>query len=572
MVGSSRRVFIVAVVVCTTVVVASATIGATHARAAQPVKLATEARLDLFATPAVMELRDGRLVEGRGKVDRMNWRKADEQPRGYSVQTSVSHLAWREFELRFTPAASGDVTLTLMGPWQEATKGTLYQAEVYFDDLRADGATIANGGFESPTASGGRVDGWQSGGGRLQEASAEVKAAEGRRFARVWHNETLSTTLRVTGGQAVSLRFRSRAVVPADFVEMRRVTRHDTPAHLAAKKFARGVNLGNYLEAPPGQTWGASYSADDFVHIRREGFDHVRLPIAWHHYAGPGPEFKLKPEIFQRADFLVDQALRNGLNAIVNLHHFDDFTTDPAAQRPKLLAIWRQVAEHYASRPASVAFEVLNEPKDAATTAVISDVYAAVLPVIRRSNPDRCVLVGPGRWNQVSELPLLRLPDDDLNLLVTLHSYEPFYFTHQGATWAGNDVKPLKGIHFPGPPSTPLQFDSSVRLAPHVQDWVRRYNTEPAASNPCGSHVVHDTVREAKEWSDYYGRPIHFGEFGAIQFADPQSRANFAREFRQSCEHAGIGWALWDWKAGFRYWNEKSGAAEPGMHSALFGR
>src|SRR2546430_13012370 len=40
------------------------------------------------------------------------------------------------------------------------------------------------------------------------------------------------------------------------------------------------------LEAPPGQDWGARYSEQDFVHIEAEGFDHVRLPIGWHHYAG----------------------------------------------------------------------------------------------------------------------------------------------------------------------------------------------------------------------------------------------------------------------------------------------
>ena len=28
---------------------------------------------------------------------------------------------------------------------------------------------------------------------------------------------------------------------------------------------------------------------------------------------------------------------------------------------------------------------------------------------------------------------------------------------------------------------------------------------------------------------------------------------------------------IWDWKAGFRYWNEKANQPEPGMREALFG-
>ncbi len=35
----------------------------------------------------------------------------------------------------------------------------------------------------------------------------------------------------------------------------------------------------------------------------------VRVPIGWHQYAGPGPEFKLEPEIFSLADFVVTNAL-----------------------------------------------------------------------------------------------------------------------------------------------------------------------------------------------------------------------------------------------------------------------
>ncbi len=80
------------------------------------------------------------------------------------------------------------------------------------------------------------------------------------------------------------------------------------------------------------------------------------------------------------------------------------------------------------------------------------------------------------------------------------------------------------------------------------------------------------SIDQAKEWSEYYGRPIHVGEFGCFTTADPVSRANYYRAFREAAEKAKIGWAIWDWKAGFRYWNEKTGRPEPGMHEALFGK
>ena len=128
-----------------------------------------------------------------------------------------------------------------------------------------------------------------------------------------------------------------------------------------------------------------------------------------------------------------------------------EFTSDPKGQSARFEAIWTQLADHYSRSPDGLAFELLNEPKDAATTEVVNPIFAKTIELIRRTNPNRTIFIGPGRWNSISELPSLRLPDDDENLIVTVHNYEPFYFTHQGATWTGTDSK-LTGILFPGPP------------------------------------------------------------------------------------------------------------------------
>ena len=70
---------------------------------------------------------------------------------------------------------------------------------------------------------------------------------------------------------------------------MKRLDLRSTPAFRAARRFQHGANLGNGLEAPPGQDWGVHYTPDDLRIIRAEGFDHVRIPAGWHHYTGPAP-------------------------------------------------------------------------------------------------------------------------------------------------------------------------------------------------------------------------------------------------------------------------------------------
>ena len=533
------------------------------------VKLAAEARLDLMAEPDVGELKSPRLVIGDGDAVRMNWIKPEDRPRSITVEFIVSPLGWRPFEVTFTPTGSGDVQLQLRGAWQQGKNEQVLKQEVLWDALKCDGAELANGSFE--TVEMGIPQGWQGSADILIAASERVPAVDGSHFAKTWHDVELSTRLNVAANRTVKLSGFSRAVIPDGFRELARGTTGDTPAHRAAKRFLRGVNFGNFLEVSPTQTWALPHRAEDLQHVHQEGFDHVRLPIGWHHYTGPAPEYQLKPDIFRKVDGLVAEARRLGLGLILNVHHFDEFTSHPDQQRRKFVSIWRQVAEHYSSDPDNLTFELLNEPKDAATTTVMNEIYAEVIREIRRSNPTRTIFVGPGDFNSADELFALRLPDDDWNLITTVHCYSPMYFTHQGANWTGPDFA-LTGVRFPGPPNTPIRVPMNRGFQSYVIDWMDKYNQRPAAENPSGPRAFAETIQRAKEWSDYYGRPIHFGEFGAYEKADPDSRAHYYRAIRQRLEKEGIGWAAWDWKAGFRYWNSRTDAPEPGMREALFGK
>jgi len=360
------------------------------------------------------------------------------------------------------------------------------------------------------------------------------------------------------------------AFKPSNPPEMKPIASHSTPAYQAAKLFMHGVNLGNYLEAPPGQNWGVTVSANEFALMRAQGFDHVRVPVGWHHYAGPAPDFTLSPEIFARVDFVVTDALANHLAVMVNIHHFDELDRDPAGSTDEFLKIWAQIAAHYRDFPGQLAFELDNEPNENAKTSVMNPIYARAITEIRATNPHRTIFVEPGDWGNVDELKNLVLPPDD-NVIVSVHCYDPSYFTHQGATWAGPDNK-VTGIQFPGPPATPLAPDPSLKLNQWVVDWIHRYNTLPAETNPSGPVAFEGKIRLARAWSDQHGLPVHFGEFGACTGADEQSRVNFYAAFRRACDEENLGWAIWDWSAAFRYWDKKTGQPLPGMHEALFGK
>jgi endoglucanase len=209
----------------------------------------------------------------------------------------------------------------------------------------------------------------------------------------------------------------------------------------------------------------------------------------------------------------------------------------------------------------------LNEPNGAATTAILNPIYAEAIRLIRLSNPTRSVFLGPSQWNSIPELSNLRLPDTDTNLIVTVHCYDPFLFTHQGATWTGSDTA-TTGLLFPGPPPVPLA--PAAGIGSWASNFIASYNSLPTAGNPCSLLAFKAKLQFAKQWSDYYGRPVHIGEFGAYIVAAATSRARFYSDFRSVAENLGLGWAMWDWKAGFRYWDDSLGQPAPGLPAAMF--
>lgn len=512
-----------------------------------------------------MSLNDGRILSGDGYFNRQTWRPTTEHPRTYTVEMPIVRFGWNRYAFRFVPEKSGSVTLTLLGPWEEATAGSgnLFKKEVLWDDFKATGTFLTNPSFES--VRGGGIIGWS--GGLSQLGTEEVPAVDGSRIARTWHNGAMSINISVTAGIPVTLEFASRAVVPLGFREMQRVVSRDTAAHQARLRFMRGVNLGNYLEAPP-NTWGTIvYSQTDFSLIRSEGFDHVRIPVGWHHYTGSAPNYTLANTIFDKANFLVTNALNAGLNVVLDLHLYDVFMDNPEGEKARFYAMWRQIAERYKQYGPALAFELLNEPSRKATPEVMNPIYAEAIGHIRAISPTRTLIIGTSGYNGIDDLNDLHLPDDDLNLMATVHSYEPFYFTHQGAEWTGTDTA-TTGLVFPGPPATPLQPHPLARK-PHVLVWFDAYNRAPTYENPSSPLAFEARLRRVRQWADYFGRPVYVGEFGCYQKADDASRIRFHHAIRKALDAEGLPWAMWDWKAGFHYILNGQ-PHPPGMREAIF--
>lgn len=194
------------------------------------------------------------------------------------------------------------------------------------------------------------------------------------------------------------------------------------------------INLGNQLEAPNEGDWGRKILDSDFPFIKSGGFDTVRIPIRFSGHAGSTSPYTIDSTFMTRVQHVVTTANSAGLNVIIDMHAYDEMNTDPTGQLNRFVALWKQIGEAFASYPANVWFELLNEPTGSLTNSNLLDVYTPALAAIRTTNPSRLVIMGGGTTSNISSLATLKMPTDPY-VVPTFHYYEPMDFTHQGASW-----------------------------------------------------------------------------------------------------------------------------------------
>lgn len=273
------------------------------------------------------------------------------------------------------------------------------------------------------------------------------------------------------------------------------------------------MNLSNHLEPRADDAFHYLYAPHHIALIAAEGFDTLRIPanVARHFSDG-----QIAPDFAARLRSVVDLARAEGLFIILSLHNYDAIMEDPDAEAERFVAIWSALAEMFDDIPNEMAFELLNEPTGNLTNEVAEPLYARALAEIRARQPERWVLIGGADKNSVryiEERPRV----DDPRVVHTFHYYDPFNFTHQGAT------------HLENPP-------------PVGTHW--------------GKAADYELVKLRLRRAANHHTPTFLGEFGVFERAPRSDRPAFLSMVRKTAESHGIGWCHWGFGAGF-------GAFEP---------
>lgn len=310
-----------------------------------------------------------------------------------------------------------------------------------------------------------------------------------------------------------------------------------------------GVNISHWLSQSNRR--GADrlkfFTQEDVKFIASVGYDHIRLPFdeeqLW------DEEGNKEEDAFQLLHNMINWSSESGLRIIIDLHiirshHFDSETkplwTDPAEQN-KLVNLWQQLSDELIDYPNDLlAYEIMNE-------AVAEDpndwnkLLARVVTGIRKTEPERKIVIGSNMWQSVNSFDDLVIPENDKNIILSFHFYHPFAFTHHMASWTF--IKDYTGpVHYPGVVIAENDLENlPEELANIMKGQAASYTRDSMISD----------IQKPLKFAQEHNLPLYCGEFGCLPTVESEDMLLWYSDFKSVLEENGISWANWDYKGSF---------------------
>ena len=346
--------------------------------------------------------------------------------------------------------------------------------------------------------------------------------------------------------------------------------------------FRRGIAISHsmawaQIEPPPSTAFVFPPFADpsyrlktaELQSLRRSGFDFVRLAV------DPGPFLQLDGVRRDRLDqILLEQVnliLSSGLAVIVDFHPSDLHPQYTAAALTKGAATpafrdYMRLLERTASlldrvKSRRVAFELMNEPpvSPGAWQPMVEAAYHAA-----RARAPNLMLVLPGASEGMPEGLLgLRAAAfrSDPAVLYTFHYYEPFQFTHQGASW--NAARHLADVPYPAnarplresldATAAAIEASSLSQAQKVIAGLDARRMLESYRRSGFDRAAIARSLDRIVAWGQSNGVPasrIFLGEFGVLSGRSLHAvrageRRQWFADVRAEAEARGFFWAVW---------------------------
>lgn len=313
---------------------------------------------------------------------------------------------------------------------------------------------------------------------------------------------------------------------------------------LAYNFLGRGINMGNYFDSPSYEgEWNGDLKiqASDFRNISEAGFASVRIPVRWSAHTLSSDPYTINEVFIERVQEVVDEAIAEGLRVIINTHHFNELFYNDAEfnlHHQRLLSFWQQLSRSFPLENYSadkLVLEFLNEPHENVGVNQWNYLIEELTRIVWVDNADtqnnslgqRKVMIGTADWGGPFKLPELVLPEsvNAENTIITVHFYEPFQFTHQGAEWVDGATSWI-----------------GTRWLGTVQQ----------------QQVLFDYLDAVSDWNEQAGRgfEVNLGEFGVYsKYAVAADQKAWTAFIAREAERRGFSWHYWEYSSGFGAYN-----------------
>ena len=287
-------------------------------------------------------------------------------------------------------------------------------------------------------------------------------------------------------------------------------------------------------------------SEDEAAFMSRIGLKHVRLCVAPRVIMNP-TSGEIIEERGKQLEAAIERFHRAGLLVMVDIHNEDrPSELDPAWQEA-FIRFWGLLAKRLSRfDPEMTILEIINEPVFDRREEEWNTLNARLAAVIRQNAPQHTIVTSGPNWGGIDGLKKLKLLPDK-NVIYSFHCYDPFTFTHQGATWSDAAVKPLRGVPYPSSPEAVEPILSALDAFPASKKMVENYGKENWNKEKLAARF-----RQGIEWGAKNQVPLYCGEFGVFPLrSKPEHRSNWFRDFGEVLAENHIGWAVWGWDEGF---------------------
>ncbi len=225
----------------------------------------------------------------------------------------------------------------------------------------------------------------------------------------------------------------------------------------------RGIAMGNSVWSNPLTPPLGDHSEKSFRELADLGFNSVRFYLNYALFESDAAPYEYRQEGFDWIDRNLAWAKAHGIRLILNMHYPQggyqsqgngDLLWTVRENQERLKALWGKIAEYYADEEWIIGYGLVNEPIPIGKTSsrdglrVWQNLAQEITDEIRRYDRNHVIFVekvigvkayGGGEIDWSLPFADQFVTVKDTNTAYEFHTYDPFYYTHQGFDWAGTE-------------------------------------------------------------------------------------------------------------------------------------